>query len=115
MTELVRYEVAGGIATLTMDSHHNRNALSAELLTGLLDGIRTAAADDSVRVLVLSHTGTVFCSGVDLKSAGGPAASVTPGTRPDGAETASYPLTIACTGVAAGRTHRGPASDRACR
>jgi methylglutaconyl-CoA hydratase len=74
VTELVRYEVAGGVATLTMDSHHNRNALSPGLLTGLLDGVAAADADPDVRVLVLSHAGTVFCSGVDLK--GAPADSV---------------------------------------
>jgi methylglutaconyl-CoA hydratase len=79
VTQLVRYEASGGVATLTMDSHHNRNALSAELMAGLLDGIARASADDAVRVLVLSHAGSVFCSGVDLK--GGAASSAA--TLPD--------------------------------
>jgi methylglutaconyl-CoA hydratase len=76
VTGPVRYSAEGGVATLTLDSHHNRNALSAELMTGLLEGIERAVADDTVRVLLLTHTGTVFCSGVDLKSAGGPAGAV---------------------------------------
>ncbi len=69
MTEsLVRYEVAAGVATVTLDSEHNRNALSAQLMSELLAGLRAALADDAVRVIVLSHTGRVFCSGADLKA-----------------------------------------------
>lgn len=69
MTEsFVRYEVAAGVATVTLDSEHNRNALSAQLMSELLAGLRAALADDAVRVIVLSHTGRVFCSGADLKA-----------------------------------------------
>lgn len=63
---LVRYEVERGIATVTLDSPHNRNALSSGLVTELLDHLTTAAADDTVRAVVLTHTGTVFCAGADL-------------------------------------------------
>ena len=38
--------------------------------------MRDALADDAVRVLVLSHTGSVFCSGADLKDLPGPGAPV---------------------------------------
>jgi methylglutaconyl-CoA hydratase len=64
---LVRAEVAAGVATLTLDSPHNRNALSTALVAELLAAFEQALADDSVRVIVLSHTGPVFCSGADLK------------------------------------------------
>jgi methylglutaconyl-CoA hydratase len=64
---LVRSTVAAGVATLTLDSPHNRNALSAALIADLVAGIEVAVADDAVRVIVLSHTGSVFCSGADLK------------------------------------------------
>jgi methylglutaconyl-CoA hydratase len=67
--ELVHYGVTGGVATLTLDSPANRNALSAQLLAELGDGLARAQADDAVRVLVLSHTGTVFCAGMDLTAA----------------------------------------------
>jgi methylglutaconyl-CoA hydratase len=63
----VRSEVAAGVATLTLDSPHNRNALSIGLIAQLLVAIETAVTDDTVRVIVLSHTGPVFCSGADLK------------------------------------------------
>lgn len=70
MTEnYVRYEVADGAATLTLDSPHNRNALSSKLVAALHDGLRAAAADESVRVVVLTHTGGTFCAGADLAEA----------------------------------------------
>ncbi len=62
----VHYEANGGVATLTLDAPARRNALSAPLLTALGDGLDRALADDGVRCVVLSHTGTVFCSGMDL-------------------------------------------------
>jgi methylglutaconyl-CoA hydratase len=69
--ELVHYEVASGVATITLDSPHNRNALSAQLRKELAAHLDTAIADDGVRVIVLTHTGKVFCAGMDLKEAGG--------------------------------------------
>lgn len=71
MTEspYVRYGVADGFATLTLDSPHNRNALSTRLVTELLSGLKAAAADGSVRGIVLTHTGTTFCAGADLSEA----------------------------------------------
>jgi methylglutaconyl-CoA hydratase len=65
---LVSTDVTGPVATLTLDSPDNRNALSVELMGQLTAGLTAAIADDSVRVVVLSHTGRVFCSGMDLKS-----------------------------------------------
>jgi methylglutaconyl-CoA hydratase len=66
MTDLVRIATVRGITTLTLDSPPNRNALSTALIDQLLDGLAGAVADAAVRVVVLSHTGPVFCSGVDL-------------------------------------------------
>ena len=73
--ELVHYGVRGGVGTITLDSPHNRNALSAQLRRELAAHLATALADDGVRVIVLDHTGTVFCAGMDLKEAGGADAS----------------------------------------
>jgi methylglutaconyl-CoA hydratase len=62
----VRGESEAGIARITLDSPHNRNAMSVALLTQLLDALDAALADPAVRVVVLSGTGPVFCSGADL-------------------------------------------------
>lgn len=58
-----------GITTLTLDSPHNRNALSTRLVTELHQALADAAADDATRAVVLTHTGTTFCAGADLSEA----------------------------------------------
>jgi enoyl-CoA hydratase len=63
------YRLDGRVATLTLDSPHNRNALSAGLVAALRERLAEAAADDVARVVVLTHTGTTFCSGADLAEA----------------------------------------------
>lgn len=75
MSELVHYQVDRAIATVTLDSPDNRNALSAQLVDELGARLRTAGADDAVRAVVLTHTGTTFCAGADLReqsAEGGP-------------------------------------------
>jgi methylglutaconyl-CoA hydratase len=69
--ELVHHTLADGIATITLDSPRNRNALSAQLRRELSGHLTAAMADDAARVIVLDHTGPVFCAGMDLKEAGG--------------------------------------------
>jgi methylglutaconyl-CoA hydratase len=64
--ELVHLAVQSGIATITLDSPANRNALSAPLRAQLSDALDRSAGDGSVRVVVLGHTGPVFCAGMDL-------------------------------------------------
>jgi methylglutaconyl-CoA hydratase len=73
--ELVHYAVNGGVATITLDSPHNRNALSSQLRRELHAHLSTAIGDAEARVIVLAHTGPVFCAGMDLKEAGGASAS----------------------------------------
>lgn len=67
--ELVHLAVADGVATLTLDSPANRNALSRRLLTELLEQLRAAEKDDAAKVVVLQAAGSVFCSGADLSEA----------------------------------------------
>jgi methylglutaconyl-CoA hydratase len=74
---LVRVSTAPGVTTLTLDSPHNRNALSTALMTQLLAALAEAVTDETVRAVVLSHTGPVFCSGADLKETAAASASGT--------------------------------------
>jgi enoyl-CoA hydratase len=67
---IVRYDVHDGVATVTLDSPHNRNALSRQLIAELTDRLDDAGADSTVRAVVLTHTGRVFCAGADLAEAG---------------------------------------------
>ncbi|GIE33974.1 putative enoyl-CoA hydratase/isomerase [Actinoplanes italicus] len=66
---LVHLAADAGIATITLDSPHNRNALSRQLLTELGDHLAAASQDPSVRVVLLRSSGRVFCSGADLSEA----------------------------------------------
>jgi len=63
---LVSVAVTEGIATITLDSPANRNALSQQLLADLHSALDDAEAA-SARVIVLTHTPPVFCAGADLK------------------------------------------------
>ncbi len=65
--EVVHLETSRGAATITLDSQHNRNALSRRLRSELATHLRTAVADPQVRVVVLTHAGPAFCAGADLK------------------------------------------------
>ena len=67
--ELVHYEVADRVAMITLDSQHNRNALSRQLVTELFAHLETAASDDGVVVVLIQAAGRVFCSGADLSEA----------------------------------------------
>jgi len=66
-SELVHLQVAGGVATITLDSPVNRNALSRQLMSDFDAQLHAALADDRARVIIITATGTVFCSGADLK------------------------------------------------
>ena len=66
MGELVHCTVVGGVATITLDSPANRNALSRQLVGELNSALDRCERTD-VRAVVLTHTPPVFCAGADLK------------------------------------------------
>jgi enoyl-CoA hydratase/carnithine racemase len=74
MADELLYEVRDGVATLTLNRPEQRNALNAELLSALVEGVKRARDDAEVRAVVLTGAGEkVFCAGADL---GGFAAEV---------------------------------------
>ncbi|MFJ9697556.1 enoyl-CoA hydratase family protein [Kitasatospora sp. NPDC101183] len=75
---LVHVSTADAVTTLTLDSPHNRNALSSRLMSELHAGLAVAAANRDVRAVVLTHTGKVFCAGADLSEATGADPTVGP-------------------------------------
>jgi enoyl-CoA hydratase/carnithine racemase len=64
----VLYEQAqGGVATITLNDPDTRNALSAELLGGLIAALERARDDEEVRCVVLASSHEkVFSSGANL-------------------------------------------------
>jgi enoyl-CoA hydratase len=67
----VLYDVADGVARVTINRPERRNAMSYEVMAGLRDAMVQAGADDAVRVVVLTGAGDkAFCAGADLGSGG---------------------------------------------
>ena len=69
MTELVHLDIADDVATITLDSERNRNALSRQLVGELAEHLATADADTASRAVLMRSAGRVFCSGADLSEA----------------------------------------------
>src|SRR3954468_6479838 len=63
----VRYDVAEGVATITLNRPEAMNSLDTATKVLLRDTVQAAAEDDAVRVVVLTGTGRAFCVGQDLK------------------------------------------------
>ena len=70
--ELIIYEKADGIATVTFNRPKQLNAFNHALFDELLDAIADTASDPDVRVLVLKGSGRAFSAGDDLKGMGRP-------------------------------------------
>jgi 2-(1,2-epoxy-1,2-dihydrophenyl)acetyl-CoA isomerase len=61
-------EISDGVAVLTMNRPHRRNALSAPMLAALAAALAQAETDDSVGAIVLTGAGGAFCAGGDVKA-----------------------------------------------
>jgi enoyl-CoA hydratase/carnithine racemase len=69
---LVRVEVAGRVATVTLDRPEALNAISTELAVELAEAVEPLATDPGVRAMVLTGAGErAFCAGADLKQRAG--------------------------------------------
>ena len=55
-----------GVATLTLAREEKHNAMSAQMIDELTQAAAALAADDAVRVVVLTGAGKSFCAGGDL-------------------------------------------------
>lgn len=65
----VRYEVADGVATLTLNRPDRMNAISGPMLQQFSQRLLDAGRDRSVRVIVVTGEGRAFCAGLDLQDA----------------------------------------------
>ncbi len=65
--ETLRYEVDGGLARLTLDRPEAMNGMTNRMVREAREALELAAADPSVRVLLLTGEGRAFCPGADLK------------------------------------------------
>jgi enoyl-CoA hydratase/carnithine racemase len=65
------FELADGVATLTLNRPEQRNAFSGAMGEALGEAYRRCDADDSVRAVVLTGAGEAFCVGADLGAGAG--------------------------------------------
>jgi enoyl-CoA hydratase len=63
---LLTSPVADGVVTLTLNRPEKRNALSIALRDEISDALDGLAADEAVKVVVVTGAGDVFCAGFDL-------------------------------------------------
>lgn len=63
----VRYERTDNVAIITLNRPERLNAITRELLAGLIDQLETARKDDEVAAVILTGAGRAFCAGEDLK------------------------------------------------
>ncbi len=114
MTDSVRWDLDGAVATITLNRPQARNALTAELKNELLAALRRAASSPEVRAVLITGAGQAFCAGQDLREhaelleAAGPG-SDGPGHGPppdEGVPAAGAPPS----GAPAGRVPAGTAS-----
>lgn len=65
---VVLLETRGSAAWLTLNRPQARNALSSEVVAGVVDGLDRVEDDAGVRSVVIAARGPVFCAGADLKT-----------------------------------------------
>src|ERR1700730_10998133 len=67
VTDSVRWDLDGAVATITLNRPEARNALTAEMKTTLLSALRRAEAAAEVRAVIITGAGPGFCAGQDLR------------------------------------------------
>jgi enoyl-CoA hydratase/carnithine racemase len=77
--EEIRIDVAGGIATITLDRPDRLNAFTETMGRELIAAFDRTDADDDVRAVIVTGAGRGFCAGADLGSGG---ATFDPSSRP---------------------------------
>lgn len=66
---VVLYERRGHTATLTLNRPEAKNAVDGALTTALAEQLQAAEADPDVRCLIITGSGSMFCSGIDFGGA----------------------------------------------
>src|SRR5471030_2939437 len=67
MDDILHYETFGAVARLTLNRPRAMNSLNLAMLDLLEQRLHEIAADNALRVLILTGSGAAFCAGADLK------------------------------------------------
>ena len=66
--ETVKYEIIGAVALISFNRPEVRNAFNAKMTEDILEALRTAKEEKSVRAIVLTGEGLSFSAGADLSA-----------------------------------------------
>jgi 2-(1,2-epoxy-1,2-dihydrophenyl)acetyl-CoA isomerase len=107
MTDLIRVETRPGYRIIALNRADKMNAITPELIAGIIAALDEAEADPACRALVLTGTGRAFCAGADLSGIapnGDLGAAIDRGWNPMARRfhTLRMPSVAAVNGVAAG-------------
>ena len=64
--ETILFDVADGVATITLNRPDSYNAMTTQMYKELLDALKQVKRNNEIRVLVITGAGKGFCSGADL-------------------------------------------------
>lgn len=67
----IRYDVADGIATITLSRPEKMNAFTNRMMAEMIDAFDAIDADDAIRAVIVTGEGRAFCAGADLTPDGG--------------------------------------------
>ncbi|CAN5440427.1 3-hydroxyacyl-CoA dehydrogenase NAD-binding domain-containing protein [soil metagenome] len=101
MSEVVKVERHDAVAIVTIDSPPV-NALSAAVRKGIVDGVKSAQADASVKAIVIACAGRTFIAGADITEFGKPPQSPSLHEVIEVIENSSKPVIAAIHGTALG-------------
>ena len=112
MTDSLHFEIADGIATITLNRPERMNAFTWEMIDAWAAALLECKRDDAVRVVIVTGAGKAFCSGGDINWMG-ERADRPPGERKDelwahvqriplAYEDLDKPVLVAVNGVATG-------------
>lgn len=110
MTEvnLIVYERDGGRASILLNRPEKRNALSHQMIAELSALLRQLEDDATLRVVIISGTGTAFCSGTDIAELSSATSEQVAGISERGQDLCNQienfpvPVVAAINGIAAG-------------
>ena len=81
--EQIIYEVADGVATITLNRPDQLNAFTGTMMNEIIDAFDQIDGDDAVRAVVVTGAGRGFCAGADLSGGGGTFDAAEREPRPD--------------------------------
>jgi enoyl-CoA hydratase len=67
MTDPVMVEIEGSVATIRLNRPESRNALNLAMCDGLVAACKSAAADETLKLVLVRANGPAFCAGADVK------------------------------------------------